>query len=143
MILISAVRNILIGCGTLSSLGIIVLIGLSYYGYTQFKEGFSQEPAHVQQVARSIMDYDFPEGKGVGSAEFGFKGAVLVYEDYKIMLVLLSFPQSWPESIIKVIKENPLFNVSSQDTENLEIKSITKEERILCDQKVKLVSFVT
>lgn len=136
----SVLKKVLIGCGTLIFLSAIALVGLSYYGYTKLKEGFSKDPARVEQVARSIMDYDFPESKGLGSLEMGFKGAMLVdkIEHPGTMLILLSFPNSWPDSMVKHIQEES-HKVTSDDHEHIEVQSVTKEERILCDQKVEVV----
>lgn len=136
----SVLKKVLIGCGTLIFLSTIALVGLSYYGYTKLKDGFSQDPVHVEQVARSIMDYEFPESKGFGSVEFGFKGAMLVDNANHpgTMLILLSFPKSWPKSMVEHIQQESR-RVTSENNEHIEVKSVIKEERTLCDQNVEVV----
>ena len=136
----SVLKKVLIGCGALIFLSTIAVVIVSYYGYTKLKEGYSQDPVHVEEVARSIMDYEFPESKGLGSVEFGFKGAMLVdkLEQPGTMLILLSFPSSWPDYVVKNIQEES-HKVTSESPEHIEVKSVTKEERMLCDQKVEVV----
>lgn len=138
----SAVKWILIGCGTVVILGVLLVGTLSYFGYRAIKQRVETRPQEAERAARAIMEFEIPGGsKGLFAMNaFGFKMAAVQSwkEPPDVVLILGSLPASWGSGEAEKSIDRKLREVAP-NRENIVVeKMFTRQDR-LCQQTVNVI----